>query len=1433
MKKLLLIVLVGVFLMAGVIATVITSTFNSPADGHITEDNFKLLNITVYNNDTSQSMDLKIYGSNNSVVGNNSVIYRRSNVTNGTEITFNWTSPKLKTSDDPSIVLLMYFDNQTAEGNWSEIPVDNNMVLYFKFNNDSSVEENYANLEDDVVYDYSNAKKNGTNEGDTATWNSTGGRFGGAFDFGGEDNEYIAVADNSANDPLDITDEITIEFWLNPDSFGAGEDILFKDSSYHVQLGTTSPFDSIRWGVNVNGSFRYLTTSTGTLESGAFQHVAVTYNASNKVQRIYVQGREITSTTLSGLSDYNISTNNNDLFIGSDNSVPHSDTFDGRMDQVIIYNRTLNADDIREHANTKVTDETGVNSGARFKYDENPFNYSGKLGPALEFDGVDDTVTIPDNDSLDLNQSFSISFWAYPTDLTKNQTFLAKGSGTTTNYFIDYKTTSEIEFGFYNGAWRSVAVDASTFTANQWNLITATRNSSSNISTVYINGIEKGNLQLDYAPLANSHALKLGSFAGYNQNYTGLIDELIIYNKSLNGTEVTNIYQLKIDTWYWKFSVEDNDNLNMSSTRNFEIGTVWDVSPTDLGSVGAALNVNVSVGTLTINNTHASRNITINITSDYSGNVYFNETLPLNLSGIGGNYTRIQINVTSPTTEGSTIINFNITATNYSGENSVPYSRIVPVTLVTTSANPFLITNFETYPTIISQNNSGISLKASAINRGQGIAGSVSMTFELPTGWTNASGALTQNLGVIQVDEQKNASITVDIASNATSGVVTLYANISGQNSTGQELNLSYLTIGDINVTVNAISVGVGPSVIVEEVVVSRGGGGTASGGAESAVFDKGIEIVRGADDVSFDIDITNIHKNKILQDLTLKLTGFLEQYISISPSKISSINYNETKSFTVTLKAPSYKSYEEHTLKAVIDGYLVTGTIKRSYKETQNIKLIIQEVSREESNLSLLEAEKAVEEMQNAKFNIDEASKLLEQAKSKLSENKNKEAQILSKKIISLRDKAFNTDDLISKILKALKNPRKMGLLTGNVAKEIVDESGEIVSVNSIITGKAIFNGKSAKEILQMAIAAFKRGDYDTAQERARSAQILLILERKGNFGLFLFLYWPFIILGFIIFSFTGIIGYRRYQKLSISKKIENMNKQEENIRKLMRDSQESYFKGKISKKEHQRVMDQHQDKLAKLKKTRLSLRNKRIRVLKQQQIFQDLGMEKMQVESVIKKLQENFYRDRKIPENDYKTQFQILNKRLAEIEGERITLELLKEDGPEKVNVKETKQQAKKEIVKKEKEGKRKEIIIKIKEKILEMFNKLKEKISLVKNYKKEKQNIKTKKISEIKEMPKPVKKSENLSPRDFKDWFNSSISKIKEKSRDNFFFRNISGLPKKIIKKVRKDDKRGVILIDNKILNVLKKEASKMDCKGKWIKLNFKPKEEKNED
>ncbi|MFA5084589.1 MAG: hypothetical protein WC475_04410, partial [Candidatus Paceibacterota bacterium] len=304
--------------------------------------------------------------------------------------------------------------------------------------------------------------------------------------------------------------------------------------------------------------------------------------------------------------------------------------------------------------------------------------------------------------------------------------------------------------------------------------------------------------------------------------------------------------------------------------------------------------------------------------------------------------------------------------------------------------------------------------------------------------------------------------------------------------------------------------------------------------------------------------------------------------------------------------------------------------------------------------------AEKAVLEMKNAGFNTDEAGNILEQAKSKLSGGKNKEAMDLAGNVIDIRDKAFLSDNLIRRVIEALKNPKKNYLLLGSGIKNF--ESGDNnISLSQLMNEEAVFGSESVREMLNLAVAAFERGDYDSAEERAKSAQLTLLMERKGNLGLFLYLYWHFILAGLLVFSFAGILSYRAYLKSSITKKIQNINREEDNIKNLMSFSQKDYFSGKISAGEYHRAMSQHQGKLARIKQERLKLRNRRIRMLKPQQILQDLGIERLQVENRIKKLQEQFFKEMKMPESEYNMEFKILNERLAEIEEEKTTMELL----------------------------------------------------------------------------------------------------------------------------------------------------------------------------
>ncbi|MDD5191568.1 MAG: Ig-like domain-containing protein [Candidatus Nanoarchaeia archaeon] len=746
-----------------------------------------------------------------------------------------------------------------------------------------------------------------------------------------------------------------------------------------------------------------------------------------------------------------------------------------------------------------------------------------------------------------------------------------------------------------------------------------------------------------------------------------------------NGSSATVTYNASFlpgnGTYAFKINATDTaGNQNISANYTLIVAnesSFWNSTtiPSIKSFTYAQRSDNNTLGAIYLNNTGDNSlnfNLNISASSPIQGKFDINYTNDDNASysvSSGGNISlNLFVNTTGITTG---LYPYNVTIVSEAG--TTIYEKQI---YIQTAEGPYLQISIDTFSSSVTTSQIGVTYAVSVTNLGTQDATGVYLNWTLPSIFTLSTGSLNRSLGTLPIGSSGTNTITIDVGSSTSD--ITYYINATAIASNADSVNTS-----------KAISVS-NPVTITQTITSGATGGGGGIAKAESVAYSKTIEVVRGEQD-SFDIEVNNKYPNSSLEDLTLSLAGFLPQYIEIYPSKIGKINSKETKKFNIKLKIPSYKeSYEEHTLKALISGYKVDGTAKTSYIETQNIKLVIQEVSKEKSNLALSEAEKAILEMKNAGFNTQEVSKLLEQAKLKLSENKNKKSLDLSDNVINIKNKAFSVNSLIEKISGALKDPKKTYLLTGNVAKEIVDENGEKVSINSVLTGKAIFSGESAENVLNMAIAAFKRGDFSTAEERAKSAQVLLLLERKGNYGFFLYLYWHFVLIGILIFSFAGILSYKTYQKSSITGKIQDINKEENNIRTLILSAQKNYFSGKISAGDYHRIMNQHQNKLAKIKQQRLSLRNKRIKMLRQQQILQDLENERLQVESEIIKLQEQYYRDRKISANEYDIEFKTLNERLAEIEGEKITLELLKKKKSGENQIKDSKSELEKEIIK-----------------------------------------------------------------------------------------------------------------------------------------------------
>jgi len=1110
----------------------------------------------------------------------------------------------------------------------------------------------------------------------------------------------------------------------------------------------------------------------------------------------------------------------------------------------------------------------GVCSGGNCPTFTNSF---GKYFGAFDFDGINDKFQIPDSNSLDLTTEGALEVWI---NLSSSATdwipIFSKGDGLDAQdpyaLWIDPSKRFALSIGddFYYSVI-SVPTDEFHHILTQWNSSTV---------NLYFDGVLDKTTPLLSTPSINNRVLVIGINTVQNYKFTGTIDELAIYNRTLTLTEIqehynrtfsnftnknftyTNVpdglykwnclsydyknssenqsegsfassnFTFHIDTsspprfnsisiipnstddidpgvtinvtanitdpsgtskvilqykqsglssWAnttmsntsleifnasftttpagtWDYRIWANDtngysNTSVTSNITAEYDYTWTINTQDFGSVSGLLTTNKSIGILIINNT-GDFGLNFDLSSDWD-NTFFNKSEPFDLSA--KNITHINVTATFNDVEREDPVVITVDATS---ANANPSLRYINATMVSFAGGAYLSNTIITAPTQVNQSSS-INLYGKVKNIGNETALNTNLGWIVPnSNWKNTTGNLTQVIGNLTASSTIYNNVTINISSSVSAGTHTLYLNSNCSNNvTGCSDSESFTITVSCSNTDSVCGLGCSTEndddCVAEIITINTGGGGGGGGGGTATPtvieFSKIIEIVRGEEN-NFNIEVRNkFSSNVSLKNLSLTLEGFPQQYIEISPEIIKEIKPKQSANFTVKITIPSYKGYEEFALKATIKGLIESETMTNVYIEKQNIKLIVQELSKEKSNLSIIEAENAINLMKEMGFNVNSLERLLKKAKEKLSEKRNKEAQDIANEIIKTKEKAFESYGLINLIKEVLKNPRKINILTGEVSKEFNNK--EEISLKNSITGHAIFKSSSVEEILNLAIASFERGDYATSLERAKSAKTILILERKGNILLFLYLYWQFILFGGIMLSATGIISYRKYQKISISKNIINLGNEEENIQKLITQNQKDYFSGKISRSDYNKRNLQHKKRIGDLKKEKSKLRNIRIKLLTKPEIINGLENETSQIEDSMKNLQKRYYVSREIAKSEYEMEFKVLQERVAEVESEKITLEILKRNKEQKTG--------------------------KVKEK-----NKIEE--------------FESHDINEI-------------------------MEKVKLKIKD-------------LISKIYKKGKEGVMFIDHEFIENLKEAVKDKNLKGKWIKINHKKEVEK---
>ena len=190
-----------------------------------------------------------------------------------------------------------------------------------------------------------------------------------------------------------------------------------------------------------------------------------------------------------------------------------------------------------EETSGAVVDSRGTNNGTNNGATR---GVEGIIGNAFFFDGISDFVNVSDDNSLSFPTAFTFSLWAYPKDNDVSKFFLKGIGGGTREYGVDRMndTAVRILLGDSGGNWDLIwASNNVPIPLNEWSHFVATWNGT--LVSFYLNGTLVDTNNKSGSIINAGVTLSIGSNSqGIGDFFNGTIDEMGIWNRSLNATEI-------------------------------------------------------------------------------------------------------------------------------------------------------------------------------------------------------------------------------------------------------------------------------------------------------------------------------------------------------------------------------------------------------------------------------------------------------------------------------------------------------------------------------------------------------------------------------------------------------------------------------------------------------------------------------------------------------------------------------------------------------------------------------------------------------------------------------------------------------------------------------------------------------------------------------